>query len=194
MISLKTYYNYSNCKHALCNAHILRELNGITDNFSQAWPEQMKTLLLEVKQSVEAAVGALTPPKTTAYEARYDEILSAGDKENPVKDVPKRRGKRGRIAKSKARNLLERMKNYKKDILKFMTDPAIPFDNNLAERDIRMSKLQQKISGGFRSDEGCQAFDNIRSYISTASKHEISMFESIYRAISGNPLFAGDTS
>ena len=190
----KSYYNYPGCRHALCNAHILRELNGITDNFSQAWPEQMKALLLEVKQSVEAAVGALTPPRTTAYEARYDEILSAGDKENPVKDVPKRRGKRGRIAKSKARNLLERMKNYKKDILKFMTDPAIPFDNNLAERDIRMSKLQQKISGGFRSDEGCQAFDNIRSYISTASKHEISMFESIYSAISGNPLFAGDTS
>ena len=67
--------------------------------------------------------------------------------------MPKRRGKRGRIAKSKARNLLERMKKYKKDILRFMTDPAISFDNNLAERDIRMSKLQQKISGGFRSDD-----------------------------------------
>ena len=190
----KSYYNYPGCRHALCNAHILRELNGISDNFSQAWPGQMKTLLLEVKQSVGAAVGALTLPETTAYEARYDEILDAGDKENPVKDAPKRRGKRGRIAKSKACNLLARMKKYKNDILKFMTDPAIPFDNNLAERDIRMSKLQQKISGGFRSDEGCQAFDNIRSYISTASKHEISMFESIHRAISGNPLFASDTS
>ena len=185
----KSYYNYTLCKHALCNAHILRELNRISENFSQTWPKQMKKLLVDIKQSVETAGGALTPPETTAYEVRYDEILSAGEKENPAKDTPKRRGKRGRIAKSKARNLLERMKNYKKDILKFMTDPAIPFDNNLAERDIRMSKLQQKISGGFRSDEGSQAFDNIRSYISTAAKQGVSMFESIHAAVSGNPLF-----
>ena len=81
------------------------------------------------------------------------------------------------------------MKNYKQDILRFTTDLEIPFDNNLAERDIRMSKLSQKISGGFRSYEGCHAFDNIRSYISTASKHDKSMFESIHAAVSGNPLF-----
>jgi len=185
----KSYYNYTLCEHALCNAHILRELNGITDNFSQAWPDKMKTLLVDIKQSVEAAGGALSLPETIDYEARYDKILELAEKENPVKDAPKRRGKRGRIAKSKARNLLERMKKYKKDILKFMTDPAIPFDNNLAERDIRMSKLQQKISGGFRSDEGSQAFNNIRSYISTASKQGVSMFESIHAAVSGNPLF-----
>lgn len=74
-------------------------------------------------------------------------------------------------------------------MVKFMTDPAISFDNNLAERDIRMSKLQQKISGGFRSDEGNEAFDNIRSYISTAAKHGKSMFESIHAAVSGNNLF-----
>jgi len=153
----------------------------------------MKTLLINIKQSVDTA-GIPTLKESSAFEDLYGEILDAGEKENPAKDAPKRRGKRGRIAKSKACNLLSRMKNYKQDILRFTTDLEIPFDNNLAERDIRMSKLSQKISGGFRSDEGCQAFDNIRSYISTASKHEISMFESIYRAISGNPLFAGDTS
>lgn len=148
----------------------------------------MKTLLVDIKQSVDTA-GILTPQESAAFEDLYEEILDTGEKENPAKDAPKRRGKRGRIAKSKARNLLDRMKNYKKDILKFMTDPAIPFDNNLAERDIRMSKLQQKISGGFRSDEGNEAFDNIRSYISTAAKQGKSMFESIHAAVSGNPLF-----
>jgi transposase len=84
------------------------------------------------------------------------------------------------------------MKLYRRDILKFMMDPEIPFDNNLAERDIRMSKLQQKISGGFRSDEGNKAFNNIRSYISTAAKHGISMFESIYAVVSDKPLFTAD--
>ena len=185
---LKAYYNYSSCTHALCNAHILRELNGITENFKQTWSERMKTLLLEIKHSVDTA-GILTQQESAAFEELYGEILDAGEKENPAKDAPKRRGKRGRIAKSKACNLLGRMKNYKRDILKFMTDPAIPFDNNLAERDIRMSKLQQKISGGFRSDKGNEAFDNIRSYISTAAKQGKSMFESIHAAVSGNPLF-----
>jgi len=185
----KPYYNYTLCGHALCNAHILRELNGISENFHQAWPEQMKMLLVDIKQSTETVGGALNLPETIDYEVRYDKILELAEKENSAKDTPKRRDKRGRIAKSKASNLLERMKKYKKDILKFMTDPAISFDNNLAERDIRMSKLQQKISGGFRSDEGSQAFDNIRSYISTATKQGLSMYESIHAAVSGNPLF-----
>ena len=184
----KTYFNYSNCAHALCNGHILRELNGITDNFSQAWPERMKALLIGIKQSVDTE-GIPTLKESSAFEDLYGEVLDAGEKENLSIDAPERRGKRGRIAKSKACNLLGRMKNYKQDILRFTTDLEIPFDNNQAERDIRMSKLSQKISGGFRSYEGCHAFDNIRSYISTASKQDKSMFESIHAAVSGNPLF-----
>jgi len=185
----KSYYNYIGFNHALCNAHILRALNGISENFSQAWPDKMRALLVDIKQSVNACKGVLSLSEAIAYEASYDKILELSEKENPVKDAPKRRGKRGRIAKSKARNLPERMKKYKKDILKFMTDTQVPFDNNLAERDIRMSKLQQKISGGFRSDEDSQAFDNIRSYISTATKQGLSMYESIHAEVSGNPLF-----
>lgn len=189
----KSYYKYLGCKHALCNAHILRELTGISENFKQKWSEHMKSLLVEIKRSVDTAGGRLTPLEAAAYEVRYDEILSAGDKENPIDmDTLARKNTRGRTARSKARNLLDRMKLYKQDILKFMIDPEIPFDNNLAERDIRMSKLQQKISGGFRSDEGNEAFSNIRSYISTATKQGISMFESIYAAVSGKPLFTAD--
>ena len=189
----KSYYKYLGCKHALCNAHILRELTGITENFNQIWSEHMKALLVEIKRSVEAAGRVLTLPETTGFEARYDELLILGDKENPIEmDTLTQRNIRGRTARSKARNLLDRMKLYKQDILKFMVDPAIPFDNNLAERDIRMSKLQQKISGGFRSDEGNDAFDNIRSYISTATKQGISMFESIRAAVAGKPLFTAE--
>jgi transposase len=190
----KPYYNYTLCSHALCNSHILRELNAISENFAQAWPDKMKSLLAGIKQSTEAAKGVLSLPEITAYETLYDKILKLGQKENPLKDVPEKRGRRGRIAKSKSQNLIERMKLYKHDILRFMTDPQVPFDNNLAERDIRMCKLQQKISGGFRSDEGSQAFDNIRSYISTATKQGLCMFDSIYAAVSGNPLFTYDTS
>jgi len=190
----KSYYNYTGCSHALCNSHILRELNGIKENFSQAWPDKMKSLLVDIKQAVKSSGKALTPLQITSYEARYDKTLGLAEKENPVKVLLKERGKRGRKAKSKAQNLLERMKLYKHDILKFMTEPQVPFDNNLAERDIRMCKLQQKVSGGFRSDEGSQVFDNIRSYISTATKHGLSMYESIYAAVSGNSLFRYDTS
>ncbi|MEA1961172.1 MAG: transposase [Bacillota bacterium] len=97
--------------------------------------------------------------------------------------------KRGRVAKSKARNLLERMSRYKENILLFLHIPEVPFDNNLVERDIRMSKTQQNVSGGFRSKDGCDAFDIHRSYIATAIKHEISVFDAIMALTSGKPLF-----
>ncbi len=149
----KPYYHYKSCKHALCNAHILRELKGIIENFKQTWPVQMKDLLLEIKQSIEDNLGILSLAEFEDFENWYDEILSWGEEENPPSLKTLVSGhKRGRAARSKARNLLERMRQYKQDILRFMDDPEVPFDNNLAERDIRMSKIQQKISGGFRSN------------------------------------------
>jgi transposase len=186
----KPYYNYESCQHAICNVHILRELNGITENFKQTWPGQMKDLLLEIKQSIADNVGILDLIKLVDYENRYDEILKLGEKENPLVLKPRAPGhKRGRRAKSKARNLLERMIDYKQDILRFMHDPKVPFSNNLAERAIRMSKVWQKISGGFRSVQGNAAFDHIRSYIATAIKQGISVFKAIHAAVSGKPLF-----
>ena len=159
----QAYNKYKNCDHALCNAHILRELNGIIDNDKQQWPEKMKGLLLEIKHAVDAADGVLTPGKAAIIEIRYDEILVGADEENPIDmKTPARTKIRGRKKRSKARNLIERMKLYKADILKFMYNREVPFDNNLAERNIRMSKLYQKISGGFRSAGGNVAFDIIR--------------------------------
>lgn len=189
----KPYYNYPDCRHAICNAHILRELKGITENFKQSWPVQMKVLLLEIKQGIEDSLGILTLSEFEDFETRYDAILSLGGKENPLRRKTLTRShKRGRKARSKARNLLDRMRLYKPDILRFMEDPEVPFDNNLAERDIRMSKLQQKISGGFRSRQGNAAFDHIRSYIATATKQGISVFEAIRAAVSGSPLFTAE--
>jgi transposase len=186
----KPYYSYSDCQHAICNAHILRELQGIKENYSQTWAEHMKKLLLEIKQDVAENAVPLNPQKLQKFEKRYAETLELGEKTNPLqKKNQSAIHKRGKQARTKARNLLERMKLYKMDILRFMYDPQVPFDNNLAERDIRMSKVKQKISGGFRSEQGSADFDRIRSYIATASKQQISVFSAIQAAISGRPLF-----
>ena len=98
----------------------------------------------------------------------------------------------GRVPKTKSQNLWERMFQYKEDILRFTTDWEVPFENNQAERDLRMSKLYQKVSGGFRSDNGNKYFGLIRSYISSAQKQGYSMFDSLLKATSGIPLFAPD--
>jgi transposase len=189
----KPYYHYESCQHALCNAHILRELNGIEENYNQTWPVQMKDLLLAIKQSIEDNLGILDLETFEDFSTRYDEILDLSEKENPLALNIRTPGhKRGRRAKGKARNLLERMQNYKWDILRFMVNPEVPFDNNLAERDIRMSKVWLKISGGFRSDQGNAAFDRIRSYIATAIKQGISVFKAILAAVSGKPLFTAE--
>jgi transposase len=186
----KAYYHYKDFQHGICNAHILRELVGIKDNYSQIWADRMKKLLLKIKQSGEEKAGALNPKTLQKFEKRYAAILDLAEISNPL--PPKSQAashKRGKQARTKARNLLDRMRLYKADILRFMHDPEVPFDNNLAERDIRMSKVKQKISGGFRSDQGSAAFDRIRSYIATAIKQQISVFSAIQAAISGKPLF-----
>jgi transposase len=195
----KPYYNYSGCKHAICNAHILRELNGIVENYHQTWAVQMKDLLLEIKQNIEDNLGIVTMDEFENFENRYDAILRLGEKENPLnhdKSVARKiltlSHKRGRRAHSKPRNLLDRMRLYKQDILRFMEDTEVPFDNNLAERDIRMSKVQQKVSGCFRSDQGNIAFNRIRSYIATARKQGISVLEAIQLAFTGKPLFTAE--
>jgi transposase len=129
----KPYFGYLNCDHAMCNAHLLRELNGIEENDKQLWPKQMKEVLLDAKKLLETNISAPHPDEVSALEARYDEVLLLGDSENPIKQAvntgPK---KRGRVAKSKACNLLERMSRYKENILLFLHRPEVPFDNNLA--------------------------------------------------------------
>jgi transposase len=157
------------CKHILCNAHLVRELTGIYEDFGQRWALEMKNMLLEAKKKVDARMVRLNSGTIHTIEQRYERIIKKGLRQNPDRDDGMVR--RGRKKKSKPRNLLERLKRYQNGILAFVKDFSIPFDNNQAERDLRMVKVQQKISGCFRSMEGCMFFARIRGYISTAKKH-----------------------
>lgn len=169
---LAAYRQYEDAEHGLCNAHHLRELAGIADLTGQAWPTELADLLVEIHLAVEAArvsgQAALPADRLDGYRRRYDALVATGKQLNPP--TP-RTGKRGRPALGPAGSLLARLHNHRADVLRFATDLPVPFDNNQAERDVRMVKLQQKISGGWRSTTGAEAFLAVRSYLSTARKH-----------------------
>lgn len=169
----KPYYTYEQCTHALCNAHHLRELERAWEQDGQQWASQMQALLKAINQAVEQAGGALSNRQAGVYRGEYRRILELGDTESPPPDEQQRKpGQRGRIKRSKSRSLLERLRNYEADVLRFMVDPGVPFTNNQGENDIRMTKVQQKISGCFRSTEGAETFCLIRGYLSTCRKHK----------------------
>lgn len=185
-----SYQTFDNCCHAYCNAHHLRELQFITDQYQQPWAEQMSQLLLDMKGQVEKAAqhtSALEANRIAEFETRFDAIIKAGQIANPpnMTHCPKRRGRR---KQSPPKNLLDRLDKHKAEVLAFMTDFNVPFDNNLAERDIRMVKVKQKISGGFRTETGAKTFCAIRSYISTVKKNGRNVIDSIAGALSGNPF------
>ncbi len=169
----KPYYKYD-CHHALCNAHHLRELTHAFEQDQQKWAKAMQDLLKEINAKTLEAGGALTPDSQEAYRLKYRIIIGEGNAESPPPDDPRKTGQRGRIKRSKSRNLLERLRDYEDDVLRFMCSPEVPFTNNQGERDIRMTKVQQKISGCFRSMEGAKIFCRVRSYLSTCKKQGIS--------------------
>ena len=170
----KPYYTYDGCLHALCNAHHLRELTRAHEQDEQEWAGKMKTLLEEFNIAVNNAGGSLDKAVANNNRKRYRELLEEAELECPPPDESKRNGKRGRLKRSKARNLLERFINYEDDVLRFMSDIDVPFTNNQGENDIRMTKVQQKISGCFRSMEGAKIFCRVRGYLSTCRKHGVS--------------------
>lgn len=169
----KPYYTYD-CMHALCNAHHLRELEGVWEEDKQQWAAEMKTLLEEVNCAVKDAGGLLEASESEKYRQRYRSIVKSAEAECPAPDETNRKGKRGRVRRTKARNLLERLIEYEDDVLRFMDNKNVPFTNNLGENDIRMTKVQQKISGCFRSLDGAKIFCRIRSYLSTCRKQGVS--------------------
>jgi transposase len=181
------YWRYTGITHALCNAHLLRELTAAKES-GQDWAHGMATLLIDAKNTVDAAVDAgrerLDPDVLAGIVSRYTDLLAAGHTANPP---PPRSGRRGRTKKSKAANLLDRLDRYQADILRFTVDFAVPFDNNQAERDVRMVKLQQKISGCWRTLAGAEGFCAVRSYIATARKQRIDVLTALHQAFTGDP-------
>lgn len=187
------YHSYQRyqCAHALCNAHHLRELTFLEERCDATWATQMKALLREIKQAVEqtkaAGHTALPPACQHAFEHRYQAILTQGfDQEATRPALP--RGKRGRPKQSKAKNLLDRLSRQRHETLAFMTDFQVPFDNNLAERDLRMLKVQQKIAGCFRTPAGATAFCRIRSYVSTVRKQGHNVLTALKQVFAGDPI------
>lgn len=167
----KPYYRY-NCTHALCNAHHLRELTYAEEVDGQQWAKALRELLLEINGAIEKSESPLSSKRREHFVRHYRAILHDAEIECPEPDK-KDPHQRGRLKRSKSRNLLIRLRDYEADVLRFLHDPQVPFTNNLGERDIRMSKVQQKISGCFRSMEGAYTFCLIRSYLSTCRKHGV---------------------
>ncbi len=187
----KPYFQYKECGHGLCNAHHLRELTYHEEQYSQEWCIKMRECLLEIKKEIEAhkATGTLQmdPKRVRYFERRYDRILRKGEKEIPPVHTNDEK-KRGKPKQHPTRNLLDRLRNYKREVLAFMYDFDVKFDNNQGERDIRMIKTKQKISGCFRSQEGGKIFCRIRGYVSTARKHALNPLEELAAVFKGGPF------
>jgi transposase len=186
--------HYRRCRHALCNAHPLRERTFVEEELHQAWAGQLKHLLREMHTAVEQAraTGATQLPATQrdSCRARYEALLGAGLACNPqpppaAEAAPHRRGRR---KQSPARNLLDRLWTYAHEVLLFLDDCAVPFDNNQAERDLRMVKVQQQIAGTFRSPAGAHAFCRLRSVLSTWRKQGRSALGALETLFAGQPL------
>lgn len=172
--------------HALCNAHLLRECKGIEEYDKHIWATRMKELLQacwEVTKEARNKQQALTEEVIETFKNRYDDILKRGELEWVHDVVPQKTGPRGRKCKSKAANLGERFREHKEAILRFLWDAAVPFDNNQAERDIRMLKVKMKVSGTFRTDNGSKQFARIRSVISTLQKQNMPILSSLRAAL-----------
>jgi len=186
--ALHAYFPYA-CAHSLCNAHLLRDLTAASEMTRQRWPQQMVALLLDIKAAVERARAAgqtqLTPRRRTAFLTRYDHLIRQGFRSNPP--LHTRPCGRGRQREGPRRNLLLRLKNHAAAVLAFMHDFQVPFDNNQAERDLRMVRVRQKISGGFRSWRGAEIFCTIRGYISTMRKQGQNVLAALNSVFAGIP-------
>ena len=173
----KPYFKYK-CDHSLCNAHHLRELTFAFEEDGQRWASTMKSFLIALNEEVNAAQkNKLSPQKVVKRKKEYYKILKYGNKECPeliAEDTDKRKAKQ-----NKSRNLLERLQEHADNVLRFMVESLVPFTNNQGERDIRMFKVQQKISGCFRSMDGASNFCKIRSYLSTCDKNGVSATEAL---------------
>jgi transposase len=182
-----SYTYYHKCEHARCGSHLLRELTYFSEleEEHKRWAEPLRRLLLEMKEEVDGAReqgrDRLTDKRVALLTTGYERVVRQGLEANPVPDAADLVGRQ-------ARNLVLRLERRQEEVLRFITDFAVPFDNNQAERDLRMIKLRQKISGGFRSADGARQFCRIRGYISTMSKQGKGVLPVLEKACRGAPL------
>jgi len=190
---LNSYQGYA-MGHGLCNAHHLRELAGMAEATGQDWPTAMAELLVEINTAVRAATDTgktrLALRRLATFRARYRRIITQGWAAHPP---PPPTGKQGRPRLGPAGSLVRRLDIYQDDVLRFAHDFTVPFDNNQAERDIRMIRLQQKISGGWRTETGADDFLTVRSYLSTARKHRRNALDVLTALFNGTPWIPATT-
>lgn len=180
-----SYLSYEHCDHGLCGSHLLRELAFIVESNGYRWATNMKRLLQEACREVTKSHDKCLGKKAYArLQRRYRNVLTRGEKELPA--LPHRRaGRRGKLAKSDAHNLWERLRDYESAVLLFAKRPDVAFTNNRAERDLRMSKVKQKVSGCFRQEAYGQAYCRISSYLQTMANKGTNPMVAVQMALSG---------
>jgi len=186
-----TYWSYETCEHGSCNVHHLRNLKYEAEEKGQTWAGDLMNVLLEMKEAVQEAQAkgerSVQAERRAELLCRYEQAIAAGYAANPPPEAAPL-PKRGKRKQSSARNLLDRLCKHREAVLRFLDNFAVSFDNNLAERDIRMLKVKQKISGCFRSEAGAQAFARIRGYLSTLHKQGKNLLLSLEQALLGYPV------
>jgi transposase len=173
------------CVHARCNAHPLRERVYVFEEMGQVWAKYMKDRRGEARHEVSASGGSLTEDRIAHYRSTFTRILAEGEAVNP-RAPPS--GKRGKTKQSKAIKLIDRLRTHADDVWRFMNDHTVPFSNNIAEQAVRMPKVKQKISGGFRTTAGLDTFCTIRSYLATLHKQQdANLFLALTLTFQGTP-------
>jgi len=177
----KPYFGYE-CIHALCNAHHLRELEAAVEFDSQKWANKMQDLLITMRDAVEKGGGTVSKSRAIKFRKAYRKLLRRAEIECPHNPLQR--------AQTKSRNLLVRLRDFETETLRFLVEANVPFTNNRGENDIRMTKVQQKISGCFRSMDGAKVFCRVRSYLSTCRKNGIGPSEALRLLFDGkSPSF-----
>ena len=179
MMAGRPYRKYD-CRHGLCNAHHLRELTLVHGLYGQRWAKNMIDLLVAANRDV--ADGPLSDDRMAQINADYTAILAQGDTVHPIK---KRKDGTAHRGQSTPTNLLRRLRGYREDVLRFLSDPEVPFTNNIAEQAVRMPKVKQKVSGCFRTFDGAAAFCTIRSYLETLRKQGADLLHALVQSFQG---------
>ncbi len=183
-----SYFKATGAEHAMCCAHLLRELTGVFENHpEQTWARELYCELLSMYRAADFYNQHPEIESRQHYmeclKRNYDQILEKGAAQNPLPE--KESGKRGRVKRGKIRALIDRLRTYKEEICRFVDDPIVPFTNNQAERDLRMVRMKSKVIGTFRSEQGAKDFLLLKSLTSTAAKAEFTAFDALHSLFQG---------